>query len=414
MRLAYLDCFSGVSGDMFLAAMVANGLDLGILEAEVRKLGIEVRLRCERVQRGMLTAEHVIVEAPAQQHHRHYTDIVAKIAAAPLSHLTKQRAQDVFERLGRAEAKIHNVPLERVHFHEVGALDSMADIVGACAGIELLGIDGLRCSPLNVGSGTVRCDHGVLPVPAPATAELLEGIPVYSSGIQAELVTPTGAALVAVLASGFGPLPPMLVRSSGYGAGSRDLGEFPNAVRLFIGEAQVRAGSDSDRATREAMDGLETLLMVEANLDDMNPQLGGFFAERAFAAGALDVFFVPLQMKKNRPGVLLSVLCRPEQRDAIMDLFFQETTTLGVRCHEVLRRALAREMVPVQTPYGEVRIKVSRSPGSAGSPGSDGRIVNFSPEYEDCRRLAVAAGVPLKTVLQEATFAFWRERDSRP
>ena len=279
MKLAYLDCFSGVSGDMFLAALVANGLDPGRLEAEVRKLGIDVRLRCEQVRRGMLMAERIVVEAPQQHHHRHYTDIVARIEAAPLSPRTRQRACAVFERLGRAEAKIHGVPLERVHFHEVGALDSMADIVGACSGIELLGIDELRSSPLNVGGGSVRCDHGVLPVPAPATAELLQGVPVYSSGIQAELVTPTGAALVSVLASGFGPLPPMTVASSGCGAGSRDLGEFPNVLRLFVGTAQ------------KPQAGLETLLLVEANLDDMNPQLGGFFAERAFAAGALDVFF---------------------------------------------------------------------------------------------------------------------------
>jgi pyridinium-3,5-bisthiocarboxylic acid mononucleotide nickel chelatase len=399
MRIAYLDCFSGISGDMFLAALIANGLDSAALEVEIRKLGIDIRVRTERVQRGMLIAEHVTIEAPPQHHHRHYTDIVAKITAAPLSALTKQRAQAVFERLGRAEAKIHNVPLDRVHFHEVGALDSMADIVGACAGLEMLGIDDLRCSPLNVGGGTVRCDHGVLPVPAPATAELLQGIPVYSSGIQAELVTPTGAALVAVLASGFGPLPAMTVQSSGYGAGTRDLGEFPNVLRMFLGEP-IRAGSVSDRTPREGSDSLETLLMLETNLDDMNPQLCAFFAERAFAAGALDVFFAPVQMKKNRPGVLLSVLCRPEQRDALMDLFFQETTTLGVRCHEVLRRALARELIAVQTSYGEVRVKVSRS---------NGRILNFSPEFEDCRRLAAAASVPLKTVMQEATFAFWKE-----
>lgn len=395
MTLAYLDCFSGVSGDMFLGALVANGLDAAVLEAEVRKLGMDVRLRRERVQRGMLLADQIVVEAPPQHHHRHYTDIVARIEAAPLSPRTRQRAQAVFERLGRAEAKIHGVPLERVHFHEVGALDSIADIVGVCAGIELLGIEDLRCSPLNVGGGTVRCDHGVLPVPAPATAELLQGIPVYSSGIQAELVTPTGAALVSVLASGFGPLPPMTIATSGYGAGSNDLGEFPNVLRLFIGES-IRAPGVSQQAAQET---LEPLLMVEANLDDMNPQLGAFFAERAFAAGALDVFFAPVQMKKNRPGVLLSVLCRPEQRDAVMDLFFAETTTLGVRCHEVLRRSLARELVAVQTPYGEVRIKVSRS---------NGRIVNFAPEYEDCRRLAAAAAVPLKTILQEATFAFWK------
>lgn len=388
MKLAYLDCFSGVSGDMFLGALVANGVELTALEAQVRQLGLDVRLRGERVKRGMLMAERVIVEAPPQHHHRGYTDIVALIEKAPLPARVKQRTQAVFERLGRAEAAIHGCPLERVHFHEVGAIDSIADIVGACAGIELLGIEVVRCSPLNVGGGTVQCEHGVLPVPAPATTELLKGMPVHSSGIQAELVTPTGAALVSVLATSFGPLPPMKIESVGYGAGSRDLGEFPNVLRLLVGEA------------RQAEEGLEPLVMVEANLDDMNPQIGGFFAERAFAAGALDVYCAPVQMKKNRPGILLSVLCRPELRDTMMDLFFEETTTLGVRSYEVLRRSLEREWVPVQTAYGEVRMKVSRS---------NGRIVNFSPEYEDCRRLAAAAAVPLKTILQEATFVFWKE-----
>ena len=409
MKLAYLDCFSGVSGDMLLGALVANGVALAALEAEVRKMGLDVRLRGERVKRGVLMADRVIVEAPPQHHHRAYPDIVRLIEAAPLSAQVRQRALAVFERLGRAEAAIHGCPLEKVHFHEVGAVDSIADIVGACAGIELLGVESLQCSPLNLGGGTVQCEHGVLPVPAPATAELLKGIPVYSSGIQAELVTPTGAALVATLATTFGPLPAMEIESVGYGAGSNDLGEFPNVLRLFVGEAPIRAapalseveGSVSERATQ---DGLEPLVMVEANLDDMNPQLCGFFSERAFAVGALDVFFAPVQMKKNRPGVLLSVLCRPEQRDAMMDLFFQETTTLGVRCHEVLRRALEREWVPVLTAYGEVRIKVSRR---------NGRIVNFSPEYDDCQRLATASAVPLKTILQEATFAFWKEFGSR-
>ena len=418
MKLAYLDCFSGVSGDMLLGALVANGVALAALDAEVRKLGLEVRLRGERVKRGVLMAERVIVEAPPQHHHRAYPDIVRLIEAAPLSAQVRQRALAVFERLGRAEATIHGCPLERVHFHEVGAVDSIADIVGACAGIEILGVESLHCSPLNLGGGTVQCEHGVLPIPAPATTELLKGIPVYSSGIQAELVTPTGAALVSALATTFGPLPAMKMESVGYGAGSNDLGEFPNVLRVFVGEAQqAEAGLPSDAPTLEvlkrraakalegmpsealAQDGLERLVMVEANLDDMNPQLCGFFSERAFAAGALDVFFAPVQMKKNRPGVLLSVLCRPEQRDAMMDLFFEETTTLGVRCYEVLRRALEREWVPVSTAYGEVRIKVSRH---------NGRIVNFSPEYDDCQRLATAAAVPLKTILQEATFAFWK------
>lgn len=402
MKLAYLDCFSGVSGDMLLGALVGNGVELAALEAEVRKLGLDVRLRDERVKRGALMAERVIVESPPEHPHRSYSTIVKMIEASSLSSRVKQQALAVFERLGRAEAAIHGVPLERVHFHEVGAVDSIADIVGACAGIELAGIEELHSSPLNLGGGTVQTEHGVLPVPAPATAELLKGIPVYSSGVQVELVTPTGAALVATLAMSFGPLPTMKIESVGYGAGSRDLGEFPNVLRVLVGKAQpAEAGLPSEAL---AQDGLERLVMVEANLDDMNPQLCGFFAERAFAAGALDVFFAPVQMKKNRPGILLSVLCRLEQRDAMMDLFFQETTTLGVRCYEVLRRALEREWVPVSTAYGEVRVKVSRR---------NGRIVNFAPEYDDCQRLAAQSAVPLKTVLQEATFAFWEEFGSR-
>ncbi|MDP2735726.1 MAG: LarC family nickel insertion protein, partial [bacterium] len=237
-------------------------------------------------------------------------------------------------------------------------------------------------------SGTVQTEHGLLPVPAPATAALLKGVPVYSSGIPHELVTPTGAALVATLAKSFGPIPPLQIEAVGYGAGSKDLSAVANVLRVILGET---TGAESS---------LERLVMLEANVDDMNPQLCGFFAERAFTLGALDVFFSPVQMKKNRPGVLLSVLCRPEQRDTVTELFFKETTTLGVRGHEVFRRALEREWMPVATPYGEVRVKVSRQ---------DGHIQNFSPEFEDCRRLAAESDVPLKKVLQEATFAFWRK-----
>ena len=384
---------------MLLGALVANGVELAALESQVPRLGLAgVRLRSERVKRGVMMAERVVVEAPAQHHHRSYSSIVALLEKSPLSSWVKQQALAIFERLGRVEAAIHGCSLDEVHFHEVGAVDSIADIVGGCAAIESLGIEELHCSPLNVGGGTVRCEHGLLPVPAPATAELLKEIPVYSTGVQAELVTPTGAAIVSVLVKSFGPLPAMKMESVGYGAGANDFGEFPNVLRVFIGEAKLAdAGLPSEAL---AQDGLEQLVMLEANLDDMNPQLCGFFAERAFAAGALDVFFAPVQMKKNRPGVLLSVLCRPEQRDTLMNLFFEETTTLGVRGHDVFRRALAREWVPVSTPYGEVRVKVSRQ---------NGHVVTFSPEFEDCRRLAAEAAVPLKAVLQEATFAFWKE-----
>ena len=384
--LAYFDCFSGISGDMILGALLDSGLELAALESEIQRLSLTgLGLRQERVRRGQFMGTRAIVVAPENPPHRHYKDIVELIRKARFSPRVEEHSLAIFRRLGEVEAALHGWPLEKVHFHEVGAADSIADIVGSAAGLELLGIDEVHCSALNVGSGTVECEHGTLPVPAPATAELLKGAPVYSSGIAAELVTPTGAAIISTLAKSFGALPAMKITGSGYGAGTRDNRELPNLLRVTIGEA-VAGGC-----------GLVPLAMLEANLDDMNPQLCGFFAERAFAEGVLDVFFTAVQMKKNRPGVLISVLCVPEIRDKIMDLFFAETTTLGVRSYEVLRRALEREIVPVSTSFGEVRVKVARK---------DGQVLNFSPEFEDCKRLAEQKGVPLRTVIAEATFAF--------
>lgn len=389
MRIAYLDCFSGVSGDMLLGAFVGCGLELSQVEQEVRKLDLgDIRWRQEQVKRGMLMGTRILIEAPPEQPSRKYRDIVERIEAAPLSQQVQRQALTIFRRLGEVEAALHGWTLDQVHFHEVGAVDSIADIVGSCAAIELLKIERLICSPLNLGGGTVKCDHGTLPVPAPAALELLKGIPVYSSGVAAELVTPTGAAVVSSLVASFGPFPAMTVEHVGYGAGSRNLEGTPNVLRIAIGEAtSVETGE-------------EKLFMLEANLDDMNPQIFNFFTERALAAGALDVFFTPVQMKKNRPGVLLSVLCRPAQREKLMEMYFQETTTIGVRGYEVFRRALERESVSVQTSYGEVRIKVARQ---------NGQVLHFSPEFEDCRRLAEENAVPLKKVLEEATFTFWRE-----
>ena len=386
MRIAYLDCFSGVSGDMLLGAFVACGLPLSALEEGIPALGLEWRQ--ERVRRKSLVATQIRIEAPATVFPRAYRDIIALLHGAALPEQVRRQSLAVFGRLAEAEAALHGCAPEQVHFHELGACDTIADIVGCCIALQRLGIEELHCSALNLGSGTVQTEHGLLPVPAPATAALLKGVPVYSSGIPHELVTPTGAALVATLAKSFGPIPPLQIEAVGYGAGSKDISAVANVLRVILGET---TGAESS---------LERLVMLEANVDDMNPQLCGFFAERAFSLGALDVFFSPVQMKKNRPGVLLSVLCRPEQRDAVTELFFEETTTLGVRGHEVFRRALEREWMPVATPYGEVRVKVSRQ---------DGHIQNFSPEFEDCRRLAAESDVPLKKVLQEATFAFWRK-----
>ena len=394
MKLAYLDCFSGVSGDMLLGAWVACGVAPGTLEEQIQRLGLDgIRLQKEQVKRGVFVATRMVVEAPPQQPSRTYREIAELLGSAPLSPRVREQALEIFRRLGEVEAALHGTSLERVHFHEVGAVDSIADIVGSCVAMELLGIEELSCSPLNLGSGMVKSDHGLLPVPAPATAELLKGIPVYSSGVQAELVTPTGAAIVSTVAKSFGPLPAMKILSVGYGAGTRNPAEWPNILRVFLGE------------TRPDEAGFERLLMLEANLDDMNPQLFGFFAERAFAAGALDVFFAPVQMKKSRPGVLLSVLCRPEHRETLMELFFRETTTFGVRGYEVFRCALEREWVSVATPYGPVRMKVSRR---------NGQVLHGSPEFEDCRQLAAESGVPLRKIIEEATFAFWRESGVRP
>ena len=312
------------------------------------------------------------------------------IGAAAIDEAVKQKALQVFRRLGEAEARLHNQPIEKIHFHEVGAVDAILDIVGACLGLAMLGNPDLVCSPLNVGGGTVEAAHGTLPVPAPATAELLKGIPVYSSGVESELVTPTGAALVSTLAARFGPVPAMKVERIGYGAGAKDFPTHPNIVRLMLGE---KTGSGA---------GDETVVVIETNIDDMNPQIYGPFAEKALAAGALDVTCSPLQMKKNRPGLLVSVISKPELESALTRLLFEETTTIGVRITEARRKVLAREVVKVETAYGPVKMKVSRL---------NGKIVNAAPEFEDCRRLADQKSVPLKDVMHAAQSAYGKLHD---
>ncbi len=283
------------------------------------------------------------------------------------------------------------MPLESVHFHEVGAVDSIVDIVGSAIGFELLGIDRFACSALNVGGGTVQTAHGILPVPAPATADLLTGKPTYASSIMRELVTPTGAAIVSTLCDDFGKQPRMSVSQIGYGAGTAELKEQPNVLRILIGEA----------AEKEIAAWDEQITVIEANLDDMNPQIYGYFAEKALAAGALDVFAAPVQMKKNRPGMLVTLLCAPTDADKLSDLLFSETTTIGLRSYEARRRVLAREAVTVKTPHGDVRMKVARL---------NGHILNAAPEFDDCRRVAEEHRVPLKQILSEAALAWENQR----
>jgi uncharacterized protein (TIGR00299 family) protein len=393
MKIAYFDCFSGISGDMVLGALLHAGCELASLEAELRRLSLTGwKISAEKVRRGALMATRVKVEAGEHHHHRSLGTILQLIDQASLPPRVADRARRIFSRLGEAEARVHDVPVEKVHFHEVGAVDAIVDIVGACIGFELLGVEEFFCSALNLGGGRVETQHGTLPVPAPATAELLRGAPAYSTGIQRELVTPTGAAIASTLASRFGALPPMTVAAIGYGAGTAELREQPNVLRLFVGESAAREA---------AAPGDDTIVVLEANLDDMNPQIYGYFVERALQAGALDVFATPVQMKKNRPGQLVTLLCESAAAERLTDLLFRETTTIGVRSYTARRRTLQRESIPVETSLGRIRMKVSRL---------NGHILNVAPEYEDCQQVAAERGVPLKQVLAEAAFQFQKLR----
>jgi hypothetical protein len=392
MRLAYLDGSSGVSGDMFLATLLDAGLPPDKLFAEVKKLELGFyKFRRTRAARGGLVGTRVEIEVPAAQPHRKLSHIESLIGDSGLSSAVKQQAVAIFRRLAEVEGKLHGKTPEEVHFHEVGAVDAIVDVVGACVGMEMLEISELVSSPLNVGGGRVQAAHGTLPVPAPATAELLISVPTYSSGVEGELVTPTGAAIVSTLAKSFGPMPPMKVERIGYGAGEKNFPGHPNIARLFLGERQ-----EAVTAQRGAP-GDELVSVLEANLDDMSPQLYGYFVERALQAGALDVTCASVQMKKGRPGLLVTLLAEPEKVDALAQLLFAETTTIGVRIYEARRKVLEREHVEVETPYGNVRVKVAMQ---------NGRVLNAVPEYDDCQRLAAEKGVPLKEVLLAAQVAY--------
>jgi pyridinium-3,5-bisthiocarboxylic acid mononucleotide nickel chelatase len=399
-RTAYFDCFSGISGDMVLGALVDAGADIRAIEAELRKLGLEGwSISAEKVKRGAISATHVKVTAEEGHHHRGLSIILDRIEKAALAPRAAERATRIFTRLAEAEAKVHAMPVEKVHFHEVGAVDSIVDIVGACVGFELLGLDDFACSAMDVGGGTVMTAHGPLPVPAPATTELLAGVPVHTSGVKKELVTPTGAAIATTLSSSYGEIPAMTMKAVGYGAGSADLKEKANVLRILIGERDSAALA-SGVAGAAGWD--LPVTVIEANLDDMNPQMYGYLVDKALAAGALDIYSTAAQMKKNRPGMVVTILCEPSNASRMMDLLFRETTTIGVRTHQAQRKVLDREFVRVETEYGDVRMKVSRLAGA---------IVNAAPEFEDCRKLAESRNVPLKTVMAAAAFEFQKRFD---
>jgi uncharacterized protein (TIGR00299 family) protein len=402
MSIVYFDCFAGVSGDMIVGALLDLGVDFDELKHQLSSLAVSsYGIKTRRVERDGITAAKFDVEVDLRdQPARTLADIRSIILESSLSDITKQRSLAVFEWLADAEARVHGTTREEIHFHEVGAVDSIIDVVGAMIGFEILGVDRFYCSSLRVGRGVIEAEHGRLPVPAPATAELLKGVPIYAGDLEGEFVTPTGAAIVATLCEVFGPLPAMKTNGVGYGAGARDPKELPNALRLMLGE--MNDAEDDIDSTKAASIRDESVTVIETNIDDMNPQVYGFVMERAFAIGALDIFMIPAQMKKDRPGVLLTLLCKPAMTDGLIEMLLAETTTLGVRYYRAHRRVLERAIETVDTQYGPVRIKVAR----------DGeRTLHFHPEYEDCARLALESQTPLIEV-QAAASAAYRERQS--
>ncbi|MDE0505487.1 MAG: nickel pincer cofactor biosynthesis protein LarC, partial [Candidatus Poribacteria bacterium] len=419
MKIAYFDCFSGISGDMTLGALVDVGVDLGMLTAELSKLNLdaEFKLDFERAKKHHITGTRAIVrttesgqeddnrtaessegvdahshsrdhahETHDHSHHdhvpsRHLSDIFAILEDSNLERATVDQSKQIFDRLAEAEAKVHNTPKDRIHLHEVSGIDSIVDIVGCVIGLNLLGIEELYASPLALGSGFVRCAHGLMPVPVPGTMELLKGVEVRQTQIRKELVTPTGAAIITTLARRFGPMPEMVIDRVGYGAGTRELEEQPNLLRICLGEKK-EGSLESDR-----------VYLIETNLDDMSPEIAGYLTELLFEKGALDVFLTSILMKKGRPATKLSLLVAPDLRESLTQVVLSETTTFGVRCHLVERSKLSRDFIEVQTRWGTVRAKRGYM---------DGEPIKTVPEYEDCKRIAEEQSVPFRQVYEEA------------
>ncbi|MBI5585170.1 MAG: nickel pincer cofactor biosynthesis protein LarC [Deltaproteobacteria bacterium] len=388
MKIAYFDCFSGASGDMILGALLDAGLPLEYLKQELAKLSLShYDLQVRKVVKNGLSGSQALVAIDQDHHHhhhRHLADIQAIIEGSGLDPAVQEDSVKIFTRLAEAEARVHRTEVGAIHFHEVGAMDAIIDVVGAVIGLRGLGLEKIYCSPFHVGTGTVECAHGTLPVPAPATAELITGLPAYATGVQGELLTPTGAAILTTLAAEFGPLPAMTVERVGLGAGAADR-SLANLLRLFIGQTASEAGAYE----------VEQTAVIETTIDDMNPQIYDFLIERVLQMGALDIFFTSVQMKKNRTGVLVTILCRLEQLAGLVDFIFRETTTIGLRWRLDQRFRLQRNIQEVSTRFGRVQCKVARL---------DGRTVNIAPEYEDCKRIAREQSVPLKKIWEEAQF----------
>jgi len=395
MRVAHFDCFSGCSGDMILAALIDAGADAEAIGRGIASLGLPIGFEVEKIRKGGFRATQVRIEAPEETSHRFLPEVEEILQRGQLTDGQRQLALRIFRRLAEAESAAHGMPLEKVHFHEVGALDSIADIAGSAIGIDLLGVERFSSRSVPTGSGMVKCAHGLMPIPAPGTAELLKGVPLASSSIKSELTTPTGAAILTTVVEQWIDSPALTIERIGHGAGRREFVEQPNLLRLLVGTTTTT--SAKSQAAEEA----DRVWVLETNLDDLPAEVIGYCYELLLAAGALDVFSTPIQMKKNRPGVLLSVLAAEGQLSAIEEILFRETTTFGIRRYQVSRSKLQRKACTVRTPWGEVQGKLG---------WREGRPPVFSPEYEDCARIARQHGVALRDVYAQAQRAYEGER----
>jgi pyridinium-3,5-bisthiocarboxylic acid mononucleotide nickel chelatase len=381
MKTLYFDCFAGASGNMILGGLVSLGIDERELIEQIKLLDIaDFELEFTTVNKSGISAIHANVIVPKENKHRHLSNIVKIINDSRLAENIKNRAIKIFTNLAEAEAKIHGIDVQKVHFHEVGAMDAIIDVVGSCIAFEMLGIENFACSKIHVGSGFVKIAHGKFPVPPPAVSELLKGIPIYSTEITGELCTPTGAAIISTMSDTYGDIPNLITEKIGFGAGTRDYENFPNVIRLMLGEVQSPKSN------------VQNLVLIETNLDDVSPQVLGFVMDKAFELGALDCWFTPIQMKKNRPATMISILCEPKNRRQLIELLYVETTTLGVRVREIERECLERKFVKVKTQFGEIDVKIGLL---------NGKQVNAMPEYEQLKRIANAQNIPLKLLKEE-------------
>lgn len=393
MKTLYFDCFAGASGNMILGALVALGVDETELVGELKKLDIsDFEIEFSVKDKSGIAAIHANVKVPEEKTHRHLHNIEKIINDSRLNDSVKKRAIKIFTKLAKAEAKVHGIDVQKVHFHEVGAMDAIIDVVGACIGFEMLGIERFVCSKIHVGSGFVKMAHGKFPVPPPAVVEILKSAPIYSTEIEGELITPTGAAIIAAVGEDFGQIPEMKIEKTAYGAGTRDYLDFPNVLRLILGEEEKKRKGEAEKIgifDERRTKNNEQLTLIETNIDDLSPEILGFVMERAFDFGCLDCWFTPILMKKNRAATMISILCEPEKVEIFKELLFTETSTLGIRISRIERECLERESKKIETEFGEIDVKFAKY---------NGKIVNVKPEYDQMREFAVKSKIPLKEI----------------